>query len=104
MVWKIKGVSMVILDKNLKFVRWFNSNEEKPKLKDGEIIETDISVVFVICNGDNIIRHGHYSENDIIKYKKQGFEVFDRDSFGWIEGKTKNEQINKNGKAKLKKD
>lgn len=93
---------MVISDKNLKFVKWFNSKSEKPKLKTGEFTEDDTAVPFVFCQNEKIICIGHYTENEIQEYLDLGYQMYDRDSFGWIDGETKHTQYNNSGKAKLK--
>jgi hypothetical protein len=93
---------MVILDKNLKFVKWFNSKSDARGLKKGEFTEDDTAVPFVFCHGEKIVCMGHYIEKQIQDYLDLGYEMYDRDSFGWIDGETKHTQYNNNGKAKLK--
>jgi hypothetical protein len=93
---------MVILNKNLKFVKWFISKNEKPELKKDEFVEGDESVPFVFCQGEKIISMGHYAEDQIQNMVDNGYEMYDRDSFGWIDGETKHTQYNNNGQAELK--
>lgn len=56
----------------------------------------------VICIGSKIKGFGNYEQNQIDKFIEQGCEVYDLDSFGWIEGKSINELYNNNGSAALK--
>jgi hypothetical protein len=93
---------MIILDKNLKFVKWFNSKSDTIGLKKCEFTEDDTAVPFVFCQGEKIICMGHYSENQIQDYLDLGYEMHDRDSFCWIDGETKHTLYNNNGKAALK--
>jgi hypothetical protein len=93
---------MLILDKKLKFVKWHNPKDEIPKLKKDEFFEDDTAVSFVFCQGEKIICMGHYSEKQIQKMIDLGYEMYDRELFGWIDGETKHTQYNDNGMAKLK--
>lgn len=91
---------MVILDKNLKFVKWFNSKKESPKLKQGEFVEKDEAVPFVFFQGENIITNpGHYTETAIQQFLDLGYGMMDRFSLEWYGSELKNELKIKNGKV-----
>jgi hypothetical protein len=91
---------MVILDKNFKFISWFNSKKETPEMKKGQIIENDISVAFVFCENEKIVfGPGHYEEDQIQDFLEKGYKMFSKSEFEWIEGETKHTLYNNNGKA-----
>ncbi|HEY0088289.1 MAG TPA: hypothetical protein VGB37_05560 [Candidatus Lokiarchaeia archaeon] len=94
---------MIILDKNLNFVKWFNSQKEKETLKKGEKEENDISIRFIFCQDEKIIAgRGHYSEDQIQNFLDLGYKMFTSEEFEWIEGENKQTLYNNNGKAVLK--
>ncbi len=94
---------MVILDKTLKFIKWFNSNDKASQiLNEGDFFETDEAVIFVVCKNEKIITMGHFTEKRILEYLDLEYSVIEKETFEWIEGESKNTQYNNNGKAGLK--
>ena len=91
---------MVILDKKLRLVRWFNSKKETPNLKSGEFIEKDEAVPFVFFLGEKIITNpSHLTEEQIQKYLDKGYEMSDRFSLNWYDSRSKNELYVEKGKV-----
>jgi len=54
----------------------------------------------VICDREKVIARGYYNEIDMERFKKLNYQIYD-DSFEWIDGKTKHEVYNNNGKCAL---
>ena len=94
---------MVILDKDLKFVKRFKAKDkDKEKLKEGERFEVDYSVPFVFCDGEKILCMGHYSEKFVQEMLDKGYEMYDRESFEWMDGEPRHLLYNDNGKKAFK--
>jgi hypothetical protein len=97
---------MIVLKKennNYNFVKWFNSENEAPVLKSGEIIEKDEAMAFIFCENEKVITNKrHCNEKEIQEYINEGYQMYDFMSFDWIDDKTKHEVYNDNGKCALK--